>query len=119
MDSSFGRKLTFYDQFTLGGLGQLDAYRYQVFHANSAVAAGGGLIYRGLNPSNVSFRPFLAGWYEAARLDLGSQGWQTHQSTSVGILMPTPLGITGVNLAVDETGGVRLRFSLGSFWNRP
>ncbi len=119
VDSSFGKKLTFYDQFTLGGLGQLDAYRYHEFHANSAMAAGAGLIYRGLNPSNASFRPFLASWYEGARLDLGSQGWQTHQSTSVGILMPTPLGITGLILAFDETGAVRLRFSLGSFWNRP
>jgi len=118
-DNSFGRKLTFYDQFTLGGLGQLDAYRYQEFHANSALAAGGGLIFRGLNPSNAAFRPFLAGWYEGARLDLGSQGWQTHQSTSVGILMPTPLGLTGLILAFDERGGVRLRLSLGSFWNRP
>jgi NTE family protein len=118
-NSSLGRKLTFYDQFTLGGLGQLDAYRYQEFHANSAVAAGGGLIYRGLNPSNVSFRPFVASWYEGARLDLGSQGWQTHQSTSVGLLMPTPLGVTGVILAFDEKGRARLRLSLGSFWNRP
>ncbi|HEX3353441.1 MAG TPA: patatin-like phospholipase family protein [Terriglobales bacterium] len=118
-DSSFGRKLTFYDQFTLGGLGQLDAYRYQQFHANTAVAAGGGLVYRGLNSSDVSFRPYLAGWYEGARMDLGSQGWQTHQSTSVGVLMPTPLGLTGLMLGVDETGRVRLRFSLGTFWNRP
>ncbi len=118
-DSSFGRKLTFYDQFTLGGLGQLDAYRYQEFHANSALAGGGGLIYRGLNPLNVAFRPLLASWYEGARLDLGSQGWQTHQSTSVGVLMPTPLGLTGLILAFDEKGGVRLRLSLGSFWNRP
>lgn len=118
-DSSFGRKLTFYDQFAVGGLGQLDASRYQEFHANSAVAAGGGLIYRGLNPSNVAFHPLLATWYEGARLDLGSQGWQTHQSTSVGILMPTPLGLTGLVLAFDEKGGVRLRLSLGSFWNRP
>ena len=119
VDSSFGRKLTFYDQFALGGLGQLDAYRYHEFHANTALAAGAGLIYRGLNPSNASFRPYLASWYEGARLDLGSQGWQTHQSTSAGILMPTPLGITGLILAIDETGRVRLRFSLGSFWNRP
>jgi NTE family protein len=118
-DSSFNRKLTFYDQFTLGGLGQLDAYRYQEFHANSGVAAGGGLIYRGLNFSNVSFRPLLASWYEGARLDLDSQGWQTHQSTSVGLFMPTPLGLTGVILAFDERGRVRLRLSLGSFWNRP
>jgi len=77
------------------------------------------LIYRGLNSANVSFRPYLAGWYEGARMDLGSQGWQTHQSTSVGILMPTPLGLTGLILAFDERGAVRLRFSLGSFWNRP
>jgi len=118
-DSSFGRKLTFYDQFTLGGYGQLDAYRYQEFRANSAVAGGGGLIYRGLNPSNVAFRPLLAAWYEGARLDLGSLNWQTHQSTSMGLLVPTPLGVTVLGVAFDETGRARLRFSLGSFWNRP
>jgi NTE family protein len=118
-DSSFGRKLTFFDQFTTGGLSQLDAYRYQEFRANTALAAGGGFIYRGLNPSNVAFRPYFGGWYEDARLDLGSQHWQTRQSTSVGLLIPTPIGLAGLTVAFDETGRARLRFSLGSFWNRP
>ena len=84
--SGFGRRLSFYDQFTAGGLTHLDAYRYQEFRADSALTAGGGLIYRGTNPRNIAFRPFLAAWYEAARLDLSEQGWQTHQSTSVGLL---------------------------------
>ena len=45
--SGFGRNLSFYDQFTAGGLTNLDAYRYQEFRADSALLAGGGLIYRG------------------------------------------------------------------------
>jgi len=117
--SSFGRKLTFYDQFTAGGLTHLDAYRYQELHANSALAVGGGLIYRGMNPKNAAFRPYLATWYEAARLDLSEQGWQTRQSTSVGLFAPTPLGITGLILSFSEKGDARFRLSLGSFWNRP
>ena len=117
--TSFGRRLSFYDQFTAGGLTHLDAYRYQEFRADSALTAGGGLIYRGTNPRNIAFRPFLAAWYEAARLDLGEQGWQTHQSTSVGVFAPTPLGVTGLILSFNEKGEARLRLSLGSFWNRP
>ena len=119
VDSGFGRKLIFYDQFTAGGLTHLDAYRYQEFHANSALAAGGGLIYRGMNLKNVAFRPFVATWYEVARLDLAEQGWQTRQSTSVGMFAPTPLGITGLILSFNEKGEARFRLSLGSFWNRP
>ncbi len=119
VDSGFGRKLTFYDQFTAGGLTYLDAYRFQEFHANSALAAGGGLIYRGLNLKNAAFRPFVATWYAVARLDLSQQGWQTRQSTSVGMFAPTPLGITGLILSLNEKGEARFRLSLGSFWNRP
>jgi len=119
VDSGFGRKLTFYDQFTAGGLTHLDAYRYQEFHANSVLAVGGGLIYRGINLKNAAFRPFLATWYKAARLDLAGQGWQTRQSTSIGMFAPTPLGITGLILSFDEKGEARFRLSLGSFWNRP
>ena len=116
--SSFGRNLTFYDQFTAGGLTHMDAYRYQELRANSVVTAGGGFVYRGLNPKNVAFRPFLASWYEVARLDL-SEGWQTRQSTSVGMFAPTPLGITGLILSFNKKGEARFRLSLGSFWNRP
>jgi NTE family protein len=118
-DTSFGRKLTFYDQFLAGGMTTLDAYRYQTFHANTLVTAGGGMVFRGLNQHAVSFRPFVAGWYEAGRLDLGSQGWRTAQSTSIAVLTPTPAGLAGVTVSFDEKGRARVRLSLGSFWNRP
>jgi len=117
--SGFGRNLTFYDQFTAGGLTQMDAYRYQELHGNSVLTAGGGFVYRGLNLKNTAFRPFLASWYEVARLDLSEQGWQTRQSTSVGMFAPTPLGVTGLILSFNEKGEARFRLSLGSFWNRP
>jgi len=119
VDSAFGRKLAFYDQFTAGGLTHLDAYRYQEFHVHSALAAGGGLMYRGFNLKDTAFRPFLAAWYKVARLDLSGQGWQTRQSTSLGIFAPTPVGVTGLILSFNEKGEPRFRLSLGSFWNRP
>ena len=37
-DSSLGRRLTFYDQFTTGGLTQLDAYRYQELRADTLLS---------------------------------------------------------------------------------
>jgi NTE family protein len=117
--SSFGRSPTFYDQFTAGGLTRMDAYRYQELRANSVLTAGGGFVYRGLNLKKAAFRPFLASWYEVARLDLGEQGWQTRQSTSVGVFAPTPVGVTGLILSFSEKGEARFRLSLGSFWNRP
>jgi outer membrane protein assembly factor BamA len=43
VDSAFGRKLPFYDQFTAGGLTDLDAYRYQELHAHSAWPLEAGL----------------------------------------------------------------------------
>lgn len=119
VDSSFGRRLSFYDQFTAGGLTNLDAYRYQELRANSILALGAGVIYRGLNPADSAFRPILAGWYETARLDLGSVGWQTRRSTSVGAFIPTPIGKVGIIVSVTENGRARFRLSLGSFWNRP
>jgi hypothetical protein len=79
--------------------------------------AGGGFVYRGLNLKSVAFRPFLASWYEVARLDLSEQGWQTRQSTSVGMFAPTPLGVTGLILSFNEKG--EARFRLSKFWNRP
>lgn len=117
--SSLGRSLTFYDQFTAGGLTDMDAYRYQELRANSILTAGGGFVFRGLNRKNVAFRPFLASWYEVARMDLGEQGWQTRQSTSLGMFAPTPVGVTGLILSFNEKGEARFRLSLGSFWNRP
>jgi len=118
-DSSFGRKLTFFDQFTSGGLTSMDAFHYQEFHANTLVELGGGGMYRGLNAHDLQFRPYFAAWYQAGRFDVGSKGWQTHQSTSAGIFAPTPLGLAGMSVAFDEEGRARFRLSLGSFWNRP
>jgi len=117
--SSFGRKLTFYDQFTTGGLTSLDAYRYQEFHANTLLMSGAGIMYRGLRPETAGIRPFFASWYEAGRLDLGSQGWRTAQSVSLGVFTPTPMGLTGLVVSFNEHGQARFRLSLGSFWNRP
>ena len=119
IDSSFGRKLTFYDQFTTGGFTSLDAYRYQEFHANTLLTTGAGVMYRGLRPETASIRPFIASWYEAGRLDQGSQGWRTAQSASLGLFTPTPAGLTGLIVSFSEKGQARFRFSLGSFWNRP
>lgn len=117
--SSFGYKLTFYDQFIAGGLTTLDAFRYQTFHANTLGIGGAGMTWRGLNPRGFAFRPIFASWYEAGRLDLGSQGWRTAQSTSVAVFTPTPAGVTGLTLSFDERGRARFRLSLGSLWNRP
>ena len=108
----------FYDQFTAGGFTNLDAYKYQEFRGNSMFTGGAGVIYRGSNPRNLTLRPYLASWYEAGRLDLGSRGWQTVQSTSTGILAPTPVGIMGLSVSFDQQGRARFRLSLGSFWNR-
>jgi len=118
-DTSFGRKLTFYDQFTSGGYTDLDAYQYQQFHANTLLQLGAGAMYRGLNPHDLQFRPYFAAWYEAGRFDVGSPGWQTHHSSTAGLFAPTPLGLAGMSVAFDENGKARFRLSLGSFWNKP
>jgi hypothetical protein len=44
-ESSFGEKLSFYNQFTYGGARELDAYPYQEFHANTLVSIGGGAFF--------------------------------------------------------------------------
>ena len=59
--------------------------------------------------------PGLAFWYEAGRFDLGSQGWKTHQSTSIATFFPTQVGATGLELSFDENGKARFRLMLGSF----
>src|SRR5262249_61931057 len=59
-DTSFGRKLTLYDQFTSGGLTSMDAFYYQEFHANTLVQLCGGGIYRGLNPHDLRVRRAFA-----------------------------------------------------------
>ena len=112
--SSFGKKLNFYDQFTAGGAGKLTAFRYQQFHTNSMVTGGAGLLVRGPSLQSLSLHPSFVAWYEAGRLDLGSQGWQTHQSTSSGIFFPSPLGAIGFAISFDENGKARFRVNLGS-----
>ncbi len=112
--SSFGTKLNFFEQFTAGGPNQLSAFRYQQFHANTALIGGGGALLHARSVHPFSLYPQLAVWYEAGRLDLGSQGWQTHQSTSASIFIPTPLGAAGLALSVNEAGKVRFRVIVGS-----
>jgi hypothetical protein len=114
-ESSFGKKLAFFDQFVYGGARQLDAYRYQEFHANTLVSGGGGAIVRAFTIRSWSIHPEFAAWYQAARLDLGSQGWQTHQSTSLGVFIPSPIGTAGLTLSFTEKGKARVRLLLGSF----
>jgi hypothetical protein len=117
--TSFGRRLTFYDEFFTGGLTQLDAYRYQELRADSIVSGGGGVLYRGLNPNSAAFRPILGTWYQAAGLDSFDQDSQFKHSATVGTFIPTPIGLVGLTFSSDLKGSTRFRFSIGSFWNRP
>lgn len=114
-DSSFGKSLDFFNRFTLGGDRNLDAYRYQEFHANTIMDAGAGIIVRGPTIRSLSTSVNLAIWHEAARLDLGSTDWQTHQSTAAALLFPTPVGAVGLTVAFKEDGRARFRLSIGSF----
>lgn len=114
-ESTFGRNVSFFDQFPYGGARELDAYRYQEFHANSLVSGGGGAIFRMFKVRRLSINPSFAAWYQVARLDLGSQGWQTHQSTSIGIFIPSPIGTAGFTVSFNENGKARGRLVLGSF----
>ena len=118
-DTSMGRKLSFYDQFITGGLTQLDAYRYQELRANTILAGGGGLFYRGANPNRVALRPIFGSWYEAVGLNSFDTNAQFRQSATVGVFTPTPLGLAGLTFSVDLKGSTRFRLSIGSFWNRP
>jgi NTE family protein len=113
--TSFGRNLGFFDRFTLGGEHGLNAYRYQEFHVNTLVGGGPGLLIRGPAIKGLSTQAHIAVWYEAAALDLGSPGWQNHQSTASGLFFPTPVGALGATVAFDENGKARFRLSLGSF----
>jgi len=113
--SGFGRNLGFFDRFTLGGQSTLDAYRYQEFHTNSFGAAGAGLMLRGPAIKSLSTSANLGIWHDVGRLDLGSLGWETHQSSAVGIFFPTPVGALGATVAFKEDGRARFRLSLGSF----
>ena len=118
-DTSLGRKLGFYDQFTAGGLGQLDAYRYQEIRGDTVLTAGGGFLYRGFNPRDAVFRPILGSWYQAASIDTWTVNSHVRESATVGIFTPTPAGIASLTFSTDLNGSTRWRFSLGSFWNKP
>ena len=113
--TSFGRKMEYFDQFMAGDQSNLPAYRYQEFHANSLVTAGSGVILHPHSIQHVSSHPGLALWYEAGRFDQGSQGWSTHQSSSIAMFFPSQLGATGLELSFDENGKARFRLMLGSF----
>jgi NTE family protein len=115
VDTSFGKSLGFFDQFTVGGEHSLEAYRYQEFHAKTLFAGGPGVLIHGPAIKSLSTKAILGVWYEAARLDLGSPGWQTHQSTATGLFFPTPVGALGASVAFNENGKARFRLSLGSF----
>jgi len=114
-DTSLGQKLDYFEQFTGGGMNQLASYRYQEFHANTLALAGGGVLVRDRSALHPMRTPGFAAWYEAGRFDMGSGGWQTHQSTTAGVFVPTPIGAAGVTLSVDESGKVRFRMLVGSF----
>jgi NTE family protein len=113
--STFGRNVSFFDQFPYGGARELDAYRYQEFHANTLVSGGAGAIFRVCKSRHLSINPSMAAWYQGARLDLGSQGWHTYQSTSIGVFIPSPIGTAGFTLSFDGNGKARGRLLLGSF----
>jgi NTE family protein len=119
VSSGMGRKLTFYDQFTTGGLTQLDAYRYQELRGDTVLMGGVGVLYRGANPNNAVFRPIFGSWYEAAGLDSFSASARSRHSGTIGMFAPTPLGLAGLTFSVDFKGATRFRLSIGSFWNRP
>lgn len=113
--TSFGRNPDYFDQFIAGDQGNMPAFRYQEFHANSLVTGGSGLIVHTHALPHLSSHPGLAFWYEAGRFDLGSQGWKSHQSTSVAAFFPTQVGATGLELSFDENGNPRFRLMLGNF----
>ena len=112
---SLGRNLGFFDRFTAGGEQSLPAFRYQEFRANTIVNAGAGAIFRGPAIKSLSTNVNFAAWHEIARLDLGSQGWQTRQSATIGLFFPTPVGALGTMVAFTEQGKARFRLTLGSF----
>jgi len=118
-DTSMGRRLGFYDQFTAGGLSDLDAYRYQEIRGDTILVGGLGVLYRGANPEQKSFRPIFGSWYQVASVDTGTSSSQSKQSAVLGVFAPTPLGLAGATFSFDMKGSMRFRLSLGSFWNRP
>lgn len=113
--SSFGKNLSYYDKFTAGGLSDLSAFRLQEFHANTMAIGGGGMYLAIPKLGRGSVIPVVAAWHEVGRFDLGTPGWETHQSGSVGVFLKTPLGPTGLILSVTEDGKARGRFVFGRF----
>ena len=77
--------------------------------------AGSGMLLHPWPIKHVSSHPGLAFWYEAGRFDMGSQGWKTHQSSSIATFFPTQVGATALELSFDENGKARFRLMLGSF----
>ncbi len=118
-DSTLGRSVSFYDQFSTGGLTQLDAYRYQELRADTVLAGGAGILYRGVNRNNATLRPIFGTWYEAAGLDTFDRNARFKHSAAIGVFAPTPAGLVGLTFSVDFRGSTRVRLSIGSFWNRP
>lgn len=118
LGSTFGEKVNLYEQFTSGGAGQLSAFRYQEFHANTLATAGGGFIFHAPPVRRLSVYPGLALIYEAGRFDLGSRGWETHQSATTGVFFPTPIGAAGLSVSFNEDGKARFRLSLGALGKR-
>jgi NTE family protein len=118
-DTSLGTKLGFYDQFTAGGLNDMDAYRYQEIRGDTVLMGGSGILYRGANLHGRQFRPIFGTWYQIATADVLSGDLESRQSAALGIFTPTPLGIAGATFSFDLKGTMRFRLSLGSFWNRP
>jgi hypothetical protein len=114
-DSSFGKSLSFFDRFILGGERNLEAYRFQEFHANTLLDGGAGIILRGPVIKSLSTNLNFALWHEAARMDLGLAGWQTHQSTTTALFFPSPVGALGIAVAFNENGKARFRLSVGNF----
>ena len=80
-DTSMGRKLTFYDQFTRAASHQLDAYRYQELRANTLLVLGGECFTVGSIRGQI-LRPFFGAWYDAAALDPVSSNSQFRQSAT-------------------------------------
>jgi NTE family protein len=119
VDTSMGRRLSFYDQFTLGGLGELDAYRHQEIRGDTLLMGGLGFVYRGMNPKSVAFRPIGSAWYEVAAVNPRTSVSQSRQSTAIALSTPTPLGLVSLSFGMDMKGSTRWRLSIGSFWNRP
>ena len=118
-DTSLGRRLTFYDQFFTGGLTELDAFRYQELRGDTVLRGGGGILYRGANPSGASFRPIFGAWYQGARLKSFEVDATFKQSATIGMFVPTPVSLIGLTFSSDLNGSTRFRLSIGSFWNRP